>query len=185
MRSRSVALTIGATIVLAAALWQRESRAEPAPFAAMCGNGLLEDGESCETCATDCVVRPCTPQGAPRPFVVNFTPATAMRTSSVTVQIAYRSDRINVSGHGADDDVKTRVTGTPANSSSVANDLDYALGVVVSHPDQIRSGPLLALSVTGCAGAPAPTATDFSCTVVGCASASGDIKGCTCAVTSK
>lgn len=153
--------------------------AEAADLAA-CGNGVLEEGEDCQSCATDCTVRSCTATAPP--FIVQTSIAlpTGRTASSVTVRLAYRSDRLSLPGKGADTSIRDRVTGFPSGTFSAVNDLGYALRVVASVANGIAPGPLFTAAFDPCQGAQAPTLADVACVVEGCGSQTGLVTGCTC-----
>jgi hypothetical protein len=70
------------------------------PKPPMCGNGVLERGETCTSCAADCVAHPCTASGATVTFAVSFAPPLGETASSVTTLVGYRSDLVSLPGSG-------------------------------------------------------------------------------------
>ena len=179
--------------------------ASPTPRPAVCNNGVLENGETCAKCAKDCKVASCTPTSTVATFFVTFTPPLGENASSVTALVGYRSSVVSIPGKGTGSckggsndgkacsggadctggqclQPKSRVKNTPPASFIGANDLDYALRVVVTRSSQIAAGRLFSVDFDTCQGGPAPTLADFGCTVEGCASSFGPIDGCTCTV---
>lgn len=148
----------------------------------VCGDGLLSGAETCQSCAADCTIGPCTvPSPAPTvTFRVNWTSPFGVDASSTTVVVAYRDTLVSLPGSGTTPG--TRVTLRPANSIVSVNDLDYALRVVVTKSGAIAPGRLFHVNFDRCGSAAAPTVSDFACTVTGCASSFGDVTGCTCQV---
>lgn len=149
---------------------------------ATCGDHLLDAGETCEACPDDCSAAACTvPKGAkPVRFAVEWAPPTGQSASSLTLLVGYRSDRVGLPGTGATPQV--RLEKAPANAIVLLNDLDYAVRVVLTKSGTIEPGQVFTLAFDRCESAPAPTASDFSCRVAGCATAAGDLQGCSCRV---
>jgi hypothetical protein len=152
---------------------------------ATCGNGHIDAGESCETCAGDCVVHACKPGGKPRVFDVAFDPPSEMRVSSITVLLGYDSRRVSLPGEAGAESVTKRLGDRQGKAIVVTNDLGYALRAVFTRPGGIDSGRLFSIAVDACTGAPAPSTTDFGCIIEGCAAASGRVAGCGCHVTAR
>ena len=159
---------------------------EPAPTVArapaVCGNHLFEEGETCESCPADCTPSACkTDKSSARVrFGVNWEPPFGVDASSLTVVVGYRTDRLSLPGSGAAP--KIRLDGAPANALVVVNDMDYAVKVVLAKSGGLEAGQLFTLEFDRCDGAAIAEPSDFSCRVTGCASAAGDVEGCTCAV---
>lgn len=150
----------------------------------LCGDGLLSGSETCESCPADCAVGPCTvPSPAPTvTFRVNWTPPFGVDASSTTVLVAYRSTLVSLPGSGSAPG--SRVTNRPPNSIVSINDLDYALRVVITRAGAITPGRIFNVNFDRCASAATPSLANFKCTVLGCASAFGDVDGCACEVVS-
>lgn len=148
--------------------------ATPTPVS-VCGDGLLEDMETCDTCAADCVVRACS-AGPPQDTVaVNVALPSSPNVAHLTLRLAYRSDIVSLPGSGTAATVKARVKNLPSNSLFAVNDLDYALRVAVQH-SPIVSGQLFTVDFDTCNGAAPGGAADFACVVEECS----DALGCTC-----
>jgi len=154
----------------------------PTPtMASVCGNGFLESGETCTSCAADCVVHTCTATTPVRTFAVNYAVPSGPMVTGVTVLMGYRSDRVSLPGSGTGP--AARVKNKPANAIAAINDLNYAIRVVLSRSVAFPPGRLFTVDFDSCQGATAPTAADFGCTVEGCSNSNGNIQGCTCTVT--
>ncbi|HVN87594.1 MAG TPA: hypothetical protein VMW17_22385 [Candidatus Binatia bacterium] len=156
----------------------------PTPTKApVCGNGFLESGETCTSCAADCVVKACTATTPLRTFAVTFAAPAGQDVSGITVLVGYKSGTVSLPGKGNAATVSARIKNKPSNVIFSAFDLDYALRTVLSRSTPIPLGLLYTIDFDSCTGATAPTAADFGCTVEGCANQFGDVSGCTCAVT--
>lgn len=147
-----------------------------------CGNGLLEVGESCDSCATDCTIRPCLTGDARFTVKVAFVVPAAGNVSSTTVRLSYRSDVLSLPGKGSDTSVHERVTGTPSETFSAVNDLGYGLRVVVTQAGGLVAGPLFTAALDVCQNAPAPALTDLACVVEACGGQKGAAADCGCTV---
>jgi hypothetical protein len=147
---------------------------------ARCGNGILEAGETCASCPTDCAIRPCVVSKPARTVSIRFVAPSDQDISGVTVLLGYRGELVSLPGHGADNSVRTRLTETPEKAIVAVNDLDYAARVVVGRWQPIPSGKLFAFQFDRCDGAAPSTAADFACTVEACATVFGRTEGCSC-----
>ena len=179
--------------------------ATPTTRPAVCGNGVLENGETCARCAADCKVKSCTPTSSVATFFVAFAPPLGESATSVTALVGYRSGGVSIPGTGTGScqggsnngkacssgtncpggqcvQPKSRVKNTPPASFIGVNDLDYAVRVVVTRSNTIAPGRIFSVDFDTCQGAVAPTLADFGCSVEGCATSFGPIDGCTCTV---
>jgi hypothetical protein len=148
---------------------------------AVCGNLLLEPGESCETCAPDCVVQACTATTSTAAFVFDLVPPPGQNPTGVTVRLGYRSDKLSIPGTGSVTSVLQRIVApAPPPNPFIRNDQNYALSVVLGRTTPISQ--LFTITFDRCQGAPAPTVDDLGCAIVGCASGGPPIEGCTCEV---
>ena len=156
--------------------------ATPTPPTTQCGNGLLEPGETCESCPADCVPAACTPSGDTITYALSL-PA-SQTPVQVTVQLAYRSSVISLPGTGDALSVKQRVRFAPpppnANSFTVF-DRDYAVDVSSARTAGLPN-PFATARFDVCVGAgTAPTLEDVSCTVQRCLDGGGaPIADCRC-----
>jgi hypothetical protein len=149
---------------------------------AVCGNRVLEPGETCETCAPDCAVGPCDAPGAPtQVFIVDLIPPTGFQPTTATVLLGYNSSTLSLPGTGTATSVRQRVLAPPpVPQAFTPNDRDYAVQVLVSR--NVPLAQLFTATFDRCGGAAAPTLADVACTVLSCAQGGGGVTGCTCAV---
>ena len=156
-----------------------------------CGNGVSWPPETCDdgnlddqdTCPSDCIVDFCSPVEADIRVKVSF--AGSDNVNSLTVFLEYPEGKVNLVGFanmvlpGAIESLILEDYGPILNS----NDLDHALRetIVVQVPDPILVGDLFRVHFWTCAGAPAPLANEFPCTVLSAANSSGGaVQGVTC-----
>jgi hypothetical protein len=158
--------------------------ATPTMGSAVCGNGFLEPGETCQQCAMDCIVGTCSASATMPSFTIRFEGPLGAQPTTGTFLLGYKSNRVSIPGTGTATSVRQRVT-YPAPLPNVAsvNDLDYALRVVVGRNAGLANGLLATVKLDACTGAPTVTAEDFGCTVEACAGAGGAIEDCLCTVT--
>jgi hypothetical protein len=167
------------------------------PLKAVCPNGLLEAGEECDpclpgelcscapadckVCAADCAVSACTPVATPpRPFRVDYAPPEGQPVTAIKVRVGYRSQRMSLPGVGPTP--AARVTNRPGNTTTIVNDLNYAVEVTMSRSAGLVAGRLFNLNFDGCTGQAAPALEDLDCAVLDCGSSFGSVSGCTCSV---
>ena len=148
---------------------------------AVCGNRVLEMGETCTSCPADCVVGPCNSPGAPtQAFIVDLIQPSGFQPTSATVELGYNSTVLNIPGTGTATTVRQRVVAPPpVPQAFTPNDKDYAL--VVQETRLTPLGQLYTVTFDRCAGAPVPTLADVSCTVMSCAQSGAPVTGCRCA----
>lgn len=145
-----------------------------------CGDHLLEADETCVSCAADCQSGTCS-SGDTQRIAVDFSAPSGVTASAVTIRLAYRTDRVAVAGTGREQAVAQSFKPIADVQTSSANDLGYALRLVLVRGQGFRDGPLAEVSVHRCSQPPlAPT--DFSCVVEGCAGGAGPVRRCTCSV---
>jgi hypothetical protein len=161
--------------------------ATPTPVG-VCGDGLISGAETCTSCPQDCVTGPCTvPSPAPTVrFRVNWAPPFGVQASSVAARVAYRGNLVSLPGATGPVPRPTppanRITSFPTGAIVGANDQNAYIDVSVTRSGSITPGRLFNIDFDRCMNAAAPTVDDFACTVIGCASSSGDIPGCSCEV---
>jgi hypothetical protein len=180
MRTISV-LTLFAVTIVGAAL-PAAAGPTPAGTAAQCGNGLLEAGESCASCAADCAVAKCQPGKTRVQFAVAFNAPEQAAVGTAVLRIAYRSDRLSLPGTGTAKTVQQRIA-SPQHAVMAFNDLDYALRVVAGRSGALPMGQVFTVEFDRCDGAPTPSPADLSCAVEACAGSTGPVDGCTCSIT--
>lgn len=143
-----------------------------------CGDHLLAADESCESCPADCQATACAATGR-RTVSVDLAPQSGYESvGAVSVLLAYRQNALGLPG-GADAALKSRVKARQADAQLFANDLGYALRVVVSSQAGLQAGPLFDVDFDTCAATPA--AADLSCRVESCAQGGGRLNHCECA----
>ncbi len=163
--------------------------AQPTPITAAakqtkpprCGDGLLQDGESCTTCPQDCAPHACTPSKRPHRVRVELTPLTGHDVSTAMLRVSYRNATLSLPGQGTEPSVRERVKGAIDGASLTVNDLGYALRLVVSKVS-LAPGPVADVTFDVCQGAAAPTADDVACTVEASAGIGGPVSGASCQV---
>jgi len=162
--------------------------ATPTPTLPMgsCGNGLLQQGETCASCPEDCEISACTPSGSTVTFAVALN---GSRTpTDAAVELAYRSSVISIPGSGSDVAVRQRVRfAPPPPTTFIVNDLDYAVDIASLRAAGLPTAPnaFATARFDECSGAASPTVDDLSCIIVRCADTAGAIPGCTCVVTAQ
>jgi hypothetical protein len=147
----------------------------------MCGDGVLTEGETCEGCAQDCVVRTCTDGGTDATFRVDMLVPGDENPTSATFLVGYNNQRLSLPGTGIVGSVQQRILNRQSGGSYIGNDLDYALRVVVQRNAGITAGRAFTVNFDVCQGA-TPSPSDLGCNVEGCAGEFGLIKGCRCTV---
>jgi hypothetical protein len=148
----------------------------------VCGDGLLVGSETCASCAADCTVSACTAVATPpRSFRVDYAAPAGQPVSAIKVQLAYRSNRLSLPGTGPTPG--PRVKNRPSNTTTIVNDLNYAVEVTMSRSAGLVQGRLFTVDFDGCSGAAVPTVADLSCSVLDCGSSFGKVDGCSCTVT--
>lgn len=149
---------------------------------AVCGNRVLEPGESCDGCPADCVVGPCDSPGAPtQAYIVDLVQPPGFQPTTATVLLGYDSTRLSLPGSGTATTVRQRVVApAPVPQAFTPNDKEYAVQVLISRNAPL--GQLFTAAFDRCSGAAAPTLADVSCTVLSCAQGGGGVAGCTCSV---
>ncbi len=148
----------------------------------VCGNGVIESGETCTTCPADCTVHTCTATTPIHTIKVNLTVPVDQTVSGLTLLVGYKSGTVSLPGSGAASTVGSRIKNKPSNTIFAFNDLDYALRTVLSRSSGFSPGQLYTVDFDSCQGAAAVTVDDFACTVEGCSNTFGTVTGCSCAV---
>jgi hypothetical protein len=154
----------------------------PTMGSASCGNNVIEPGESCATCAADCIVQPCSPTAPTAQYRFALLSPPGQSATAATILIGYDSAVLNIPGSGNDPSVRMRFPAAPPLPQSMAwNDLNYAIRIVQTRSTTI--GIITTGTFDRCVGGAVPTLQDVACTVEGCAGAGGSIDGCECQVT--
>jgi cysteine-rich repeat protein len=159
----------------------------PGKPADACGNGVVEasNNETCDDgntrdgdgCPAGCQIKSCTPTTGTATFHVTYSGPGGVNVVGFQAFIDYPEDKVHGAGATA-----------PFNVQAGANDLGYGLNVAPldKHTPQIAlPNPTLTLNFANlCQGAPAASASDFSCTVTDAVDDSGNsVTGVTCTVT--
>lgn len=147
----------------------------------VCGDGLLENDETCTSCAADCAVQACNPTTTRADFEVRVTSNSEI--TAVVVDLAYRSELLSIPGTGNTASVRERFTNLPTGGQTSINDRDYNVRVVKSRTIALPQDRLFSVSFDTCAGTAIPILSDLSCTVASCSDEfSLPVDDCTCSV---
>ena len=161
----------------------------------ICGNGKIDTGETCDDgnlvdgdgCPQTCVIGACAAPTGTTPVTVTVTPPTGATLSAFTVWLEYPdtgSPNVRIPGQGNSAQVQGRITPADSNTSFTANDLDYALRLIVQSQDQTAITPTtFQVSLERCGSAPPATA--YKCRVeaaTGPAPTLAPVNGASCTV---
>jgi hypothetical protein len=148
----------------------------------VCGDRVLQPGETCDTCPADCVIGPCSAPGSPtQAFVVELQNEFGFQPTTTTVVVGYNSTKLSIPGSNSVPTVRQRVVAPPPLPQAFTPvDLDYVLRVLVSRNTPLTT--LFTVTFDRCAGAPVPTLDDVACTSEGCAQGGGSVPGCSCTI---
>jgi hypothetical protein len=153
----------------------------------VCGNNVIEPGETCAACPVDCDGAPCTVGMTTAQYDVYFPyPLEGDLPTSITTLLGFDNEVVEIQGAGFS--IPGVLSLPQSGSSAVGNDLVYALRVTQNKTTGFNQPPppnnrVYRVTFRICSGAPAPTLADFACTVEGCAGSLGQlIDGCTCGV---
>jgi len=161
------------------------------PGKAVCGNGKIEAGETCDdgntkdgdACPSNCRIEPCIETSSTRRFTVFLEGRAETDVQGVTVFVRYPESRISISSGGSDDPVKGSVSDTPPDVLQVPNDLNYGLREVMVGTKPFHPGRLFTIQFRDCQGATPPTAGDLRCTLEDAADPAGNpVRDLTCSV---
>jgi cysteine-rich repeat protein len=141
----------------------------------LCGNGKIDAGETCDdgnqvegdSCPSNCVVASCT-DGGDVTATVNFAAPAGVDLTAIQVLVGYPEDKIRIPGSANQAQVLNRIFVTDPVAALSANDLNYAVRLLVNTDGStaITGGPsLLTVDFDTCIGAPAVTDGDFACVV--------------------
>lgn len=156
-----------------------------------CGNAKLDSGETCDdgnardgdACPSNCNISSCTDTGNATAQVTFTVPAGAS-VAGLTVFIDYPEAKVQVKGQGNTAQVQAQFSNTPANTTFLPNELDYAVRVVLTENDNaaIGAGSLFDLALDKCNSAALPATSEFNCRVESATDGSAAVFGATCAV---
>jgi cysteine-rich repeat protein len=143
---------------------------------AVCGDGVRQFGETCDdgntldgdVCPADCNIAPCPPTATRVGISVSYAKQTAVTVGSLTLFLKYPDGTVGLPGLGNATSVRNRISGLPSNFGFTANDLDYALRMVIS-PSTVGAvlspGLVFQASFDLCLNASLPSPAQFTCTV--------------------
>jgi len=178
--------------VLALLLFAQLALCADAPKA-VCGNGRIEVGETCDdgntkdgdSCPSNCRIEPCAETTGTRRFAVFLDGRAETEVQGVTVFVRYPEGKISIPSGGSDDPVRTSIADTPPDLLQVPNDLDYGLREVMVGTKPFHPGRLFTIQFRDCQGATAPAASELHCTVEDAADSSGGpVRDLSCSVRS-
>jgi len=159
------------------------TRAAPAaePAKAVCGNGKIEPGETCDdgntkdgdSCPSNCRIERCTETSSTRRFSVFLEGQPETDVQGVTLFIRYPEAKISIPSGGSDDPVKRSIFDTPPEVLQVPNDLDYGLREVMVGTKAFHPGRLFTIQFRDCEGATAPAASELHCSLEDAADSAG------------
>jgi cysteine-rich repeat protein len=167
----------------------------PTPGSAVCGNGIVEAGETCDdgntatnppndSCPGDCTIITCTPAESMTRIGVSFTPPTGTNVASLGVLIEYPDGVVQIPGTADDPSVTAAVTNSPSGYLATGFDYDYALSVGLAGTRALTPGNVFTVSFANCQNAAPPAASAFKCTVTDASNTQfHTVSGVTCAVT--
>lgn len=151
--------------------------ATPSPTAApaICGNGIVEEGETCDdgnqvtnpptdTCPANCRVETCSPSSNRFNVAVQFTGGTNI--ASIATILEYPDGVVQLPGTGTDASVGSRITNRPSGFLTDWFDFDFALRVAVVGSRALTSSQLYVVSFDVCRDTAPPPASAFRCRVL-------------------
>jgi cysteine-rich repeat protein len=173
-------------------LLARLAAAADAPKA-VCGNGKIEAGETCDdgntkdgdSCPSNCRIEQCIETSATRRFTVFLEGQPETDVQGITVFVRYPESKISIPSGGSDEPVKRSISDTPPDLLQVPNDLDYGLREVMVGTKPFHPGRLFTIEFRDCQGATPPAASDLQCTIEDAADPAGtSIRDLRCSVRS-
>ena len=189
---RPVIVVRSALQVLVLLLVTRLAPAADAPKA-VCGNGKIEAGETCDdgntkdgdSCPSNCRIEQCIETSSTRSFAVFLEGRAETEVQGVTIFVRYPEGKISIPSGGSDEPVKRSISDTPPDLLQVPNDLDYGLREVMVGTKPFHPGRLFTITFRDCQGATPPAASELRCTVEDAAdSAGGPVRDLRCSVRS-
>ena len=101
---------------------------------------------------------------------------------SVVLALTYDAALVRMPESGSSAAVRRRLRTRVNGAVLTPNDLGTQLRVVAAKGGGIAAGPLVDVELDRCAGARAPTAADFTCSIESCAGSGGGMSDCGCVV---
>jgi cysteine-rich repeat protein len=152
------------------------------PLQVVCGNSLLEPGETCASCPPDCMAGACQPTSQTYTFDILLKTPAGQTATATTLLVPYRSTAISIPGSGSATEVRRRVRpAPPLPTGFTVDDLNWAVRLSASRAAGLASR-LATAQFDACAGAPPPTTDDLTCIVETCAGSAGAIDDCSCTI---
>lgn len=136
-----------------------------------CAGETCDDGNTSEgpedSCPANCRIAPCDVSGEIVDVDVNFTAPQGVLVAGIQFFVRYPDGVVSIPGSGTSPLVAERLA-SDAFPSITANDSNYGLNVLMLDSSLFgsESGTALTISFDRCSGSPAPSAGDFSCTLV-------------------
>lgn len=138
---------------------------------AACGNGVVEEGETCDDgntvngdlCPSDCTIIVCPPAQTMTAVAVSF--SSPVDLAVIRVFITYPDGTVEIPGAEDDSRVQASVTNRPSGTTNVF-DFGYSLQYTVTRTSKIPSTQIAVVHFNDCTDAPPPVADDFSCSVL-------------------
>jgi len=169
-------------------------------LAAVCGDGTVEAGETCDdgntvdendpsvpttppdTCPGTCRIESCAAgTTTPQDVSVSFSVPPGGEVAGITVFLDYPDAKTSIPGSGSG--VGASIKNLPGGVLSSPNDLDYGLIEGVVSLSALTPGRLFSVTFQNCPGAPALAASDFHCVVKDASDTLGNtVAGVSCSV---
>lgn len=112
----------------------------------LCGNGKLETGENCDDgnnadgdgCPANCVIGSCAVPTGTTTVTLTLTPPAGQDVSALAVYLDYPdagSPNVRIPGSGNSAQVQARITPDDGNTNFTANDVDFAIRILLQSND--------------------------------------------------
>jgi len=185
------AATAAATATSTSSATPTATRTPTGSTAAVCGNGTVEAGESCDdgntldgdACPSDCKIQICAPDATVRTITVDFAVPAGSNVGSLTVFVQYPDGTVQIPGSKGDASVSARITNKPGGFLVDGFDFDYALRVAIAGSRALTPGQIFRVNFDHCQSAPEPTVDEFACAVQEAFNTSFQpVNGVTCSV---
>jgi cysteine-rich repeat protein len=162
---------------------------------AVCGNGAVEPGETCDDgntisgdslgqpdlCPSNCVILACAPSGTMRAVDVRYSSPVSL--IGMTVFLDYPDGVVQIPSTGSDPTVAGRYTNKSPGLASFV-DRDYGLRASINGGSAWPTTRMFTVTFDDCQGASPPVAVNFRCNVLEATNTSfGSVPGVTCSVT--
>ena len=180
VRTRCIAAAL--VLALSSTIPARAADSPSGGAVAVCGNGVVESGETCDdgnsrdesdpgvpvnpldTCPKNCRTGSCSSSGTPKTAAVTLTlPEGTAGVGGLTVFLDYPDQLVSIPGTGSN--IGDRIGGLQAGTLGAPNDLDYGLLEVLASSSSVAPGRIFTVTFDTCQGTPPVQATDFRCLV--------------------